>query len=73
MYKYEEYKGINSFLINANDETSEENVSTKFYFKGDNLKYIKTIMGDTSELLEINLSYETDNNVFEIPTDFQEG
>ncbi len=73
MYKYEEYKGVNSFLMNADDETSEGNISTKFYFKGDNLKYIKTIMGDTSELLEINLSYGTDNKAFEIPTDFQEG
>ncbi len=72
-YKYEEYKGVSYFLMNANDEVSEEDTNTRFYFKGDKLQYIKTIMGEKSELLQVNVSYNVDNSLFEIPADFQEG
>ena len=59
--------------MNANDEVSEEDTNTRFYFKGDKLQYIKTIMGEKSELLQVNVSYNVDNSLFEIPADFQEG
>ena len=72
-YNYEEYKGISYFLMNVDEEISEDNTSTRFYFKGDELKYIKTIMGEKSEQIQVDVSYNIDNSLFEIPADFQEG
>lgn len=72
-YKYEEYKGVTYFLIDFENEFSEEETNTKFYFDGDDLKYIRTIMGEDSELIEVDASYTVDNNLFEIPEGFQEG
>ena len=72
-YRYEEYKGVSDFLMNTDEEISNENVNTRFYFDGDNLEYIKTIIGDTSELIRVDVSYDVDDNTFEIPLDFQEG
>lgn len=72
-YRYEEYKGVSDFLMNTDEDVSEEDTNTKFYFDGDDLKYIRTIMGDKSELISVNVSYNVDDGVFEIPSDFQEG
>ena len=71
-YRYEEYKGVSDFLMNADENVSEEEINTRFYFDGDDLKYIKTIMGDTSELISVNVSYDVTDDIFEIPSDFQE-
>lgn len=71
-YRYEEYKGVSEFLMNADENVSEEEINTRFYFDGDDLKYIKTIMGDTSELISVNVSYDVTDDIFEIPSDFQE-
>ena len=70
-YRYEEYKGVSDFLMNADENVSEEEINTRFYFDGDDLKYIKTIMGDTSELISVNVSYDVTDDIFEIPSDFQ--
>ena len=72
-YKYEEYKGVSYFLMNTNEEVSEENTNTRFYFNGDDLVYIKTIMGEKSELLQVDVSYKVNDSIFEIPANFQEG
>ncbi len=72
-YKYEEYKGVSYFLMNEEDSVIEENTNTRFYFEGDDLQYIKTITGDKSELIQVDVSYHIDNQIFEIPSDFQEG
>lgn len=72
-YRYEEYKGVSYFLMNTDEEVSEENTNTRFYFDDDNLKYIKTTTGDKSELISVNISYDVDDSVFDIPSDFQEG
>ena len=72
-YRYEEYKGISYFLMNTDEEISEEDTNTRFYFDGDDLEYIRTIMGDKSELISVDVSYDADDNIFEIPSDFQEG
>ncbi len=72
-YKYEEYKGVSYFLMNQEDSVIEENTNTRFYFEGDDLQYIKTITGDKSELIQVDVSYHIDNQIFEIPSDFQEG
>ena len=71
-YRYEEYKGVSDFLMNTDEEFSEENTNTRFYFDGDNLEYIKTIMEDKSELISVDVSYDVNDNIFEIPSDFQE-
>ena len=72
-YKYEEYKGVSYFLIDFENELSEEETNTKFYFDGDELKYIRTIMGDDSELIQVDASFTVDNSLFEIPDGFEEG
>ena len=72
-YKYEEYKGVSYFLIDFENELSEEETNTKFYFDGDKLKYIRTIMGDDSELIQVDASFTVDNSLFEIPDGFEEG
>ena len=60
-YEYEEYK----------DE--EENTVARFYFSGDELRYIKNINEDgTEELMKINsFSSDVDDSLFEIPADYQ--
>ena len=72
-YRYEEYKGVSDFLMNTDDGISEEDTNTRFYFDGDDLKYIRTIMGDKSELISVDISYDVNDSVFKIPSDFQEG
>ncbi len=72
-YRYEEYKGVSDFLMNTDENVSEEDTNTRFYFDGDDLKYIRTIMGDKSELIRVDVSYVVNDSAFEIPSDFQEG
>ena len=72
-YRYEEYKGVSDFLMNTDENVIEENTNTRFYFDGDDLKYIQTIMEDKSELIRVEVSYDVDDNIFEIPSDFQQG
>lgn len=60
-YNYEEYK----------DE--KENETTRFYFQGDDLKYIRTISEDENILLKVNeLSSKVDDSLFEVPSDYSE-
>ena len=72
-YKYEEFKGIQEFLIDSNlyTDNSDEAI-TRFYYSGDDLKYIKTIVGDKQELLKVNISYDVDNDLFNIPSNYEE-
>ena len=72
-YRYEEYKGVSDFLMNIDENVIEENTNTRFYFDGDDLKYIQTIMEDKSELIRVEVSYDVDDTIFEIPSDFEEG
>lgn len=73
-YKYEEFKGIQEFLIDSNlyTDNSDEAI-TRFYYSGDDLKYIKIIVGDKEELLEINIEYNVDDSLFEIPEGYSDG
>lgn len=72
-YKYEEYQGVSYFLVNPNITANRESTITRFYFKGNDLKYIKTIMGEESELVKVDVSYNVKDDIFEIPENFQEG
>ena len=72
-YKYEEFKGFEGFMTSTGLETDDENVSTRFYFKGKSLVYIKTIVQDEDdELLSVNVSYSVPDELFEIPSDYVE-
>ena len=57
--------------MNSDDEVSEETTNTRFYFKGDDSKYIRTIMEEKSELIQVEVSYDVDDSLFEIPAEFQ--
>ncbi len=71
-YKYEEFKGISNFYI-GNINANDENTKTRFYFDGDNLAYIKTIVDEnTEQLLKIEFSETVDNKLFNIPTNYKE-
>ena len=72
-YKYEEYNGFEGFMTSTGLETDDKNVSTRFYFKGNTLAYIKTkVQDEEDELLEIKISYSVPDEMFEIPSDYQE-
>lgn len=72
-YEYEEYKILTDLTMqDTSDLTSSEEVKTRFYFKDDKLVYIKTKIGEKQELLKVDISYNVDNNLFEIPSDYKE-
>ena len=60
-YDYEEYK-------DAEEETTE-----RYYFEGNELKYVKAIDVDGTESLMkiLELSSEVDDSIFEIPADYE--
>ena len=70
-YECEEDKDVSDFLL-VEEAEDESTVSTKFYFKGNNLEYIKTKVNDKEELLKINISYDDiSENEFEIPEEYE--
>ncbi len=72
-YKYEEYATSTIFTISNEMGLDDNEVKTRFYFdrKG-NLTYIKTIYEQAQEILEVNLSNNVEDTVFEIPSDYAE-
>lgn len=73
-YDFEEYVGSSAFILTNLRDANESDIKTRFYFdKNDNLNYIKTIYGENKEeLLNINISYEVDDSIFEIPETYAE-
>lgn len=72
-YNYEEYNGSSIFMISNTLNIDENEVKTRFYFdKKDNLVYIKTINGEDTELLKINITQDVDDSIFDIPSDYAE-
>ena len=72
-YNYEEYNGSSIFMISNTLNIEENEVKTRFYFdKKDNLVYIKTINGEDTELLKINITQDVDDSIFDIPSDYAE-
>ena len=69
-YYYEEYTRLTAFAMGDFTEDSED-VKTRFYFDDDELVYIKTIEEDKEELLEVNISYNVNQNSFQIPSDYK--
>lgn len=70
-YNYEEYTDITNFAMKLTNENNSENVKTRFYFDGNDLVYIKTIVGNSQELLSVEISNDVDSNLFEIPEDYR--
>lgn len=71
-YNYEEYAILTDLAIGDFSEESST-VKTRFYFKGNDLVYIKTISQDKQEILKVEMSTKVDKNLFEIPEDYTEG
>ena len=75
-YKYDEYTGITNLVIQdliGDEEIEEQDIKTRFYYKNNKLEYMKTIIGDKEEILKIDISYDVDDNLFNIPADYEEG
>ena len=71
-YYYEEYDDIGAFFIMTKYDEQNE-IKTRFYFDNNgNLTYIKTIYGEESELLKVNLENSVDDSLFEIPANYAE-
>lgn len=68
-YTYEEYSVLTDFAKGEFTEESQD-VKTRFYFDDGELVYIKTIEEDKEELLKVNISYDVDQNLFQIPSDY---
>ena len=81
-YKYEEYNGVSEFLITSEKNMDAESIKTRFYFKGNELVYLKTIYNvvddetgetkQTEELQTVKVEYEVEDSIFEIPSDYAE-
>ena len=72
-YNYEEFDGLSKFYIGDKTNIDKESVKTRFYFKGNKLAYIKTIISsDNQQLLKIDYSEKVDSGLFEIPSDYEE-
>lgn len=70
-YYYQKYNNVDYFLFDTTKEVEDkENVSTIFYHRDDELEYIKTIENGETELLKINIEYDVDQNLFEIPKEY---
>lgn len=72
-YNYEEFNKLSRFYIGDLTNLDYESVKTRFYFKGNKLAYIKTIISnDNQQLLKIDYSEKVDSGLFEIPSDYKE-
>lgn len=71
-YEYEEYSSFTNFALKLPDDEYSENIKTRFYFDGDNLVYIKTIIGNEQETLKVEISNKINESLFEIPSDYRE-
>lgn len=82
-YKYEEYEGVSSyFVISTSNYIDTDSIKVRFYFKGNELVYLKTIYevvneetgekNQVEELQTVKVEYDVEDNAFEIPADYAE-
>lgn len=69
-YKYEEFTGFSGFMTSTSKEVDDADIKTRFYYDGGDLVYIKTIVGEEEELLQVSVSYDVQDELFEIPSDY---
>lgn len=71
-YTYEEFDGSSIFKLNA-IPLNQEGIKTRLYYnKKSELVYIKTTYEDNEELLDVEVSTEVNDSLFEIPADYAE-
>lgn len=75
-YYYEEYENIDSFVMQGISMEEDTKLKTRFYFDGDKIAFIKTIIdeedGKREELLKIDLRFSADEELFKIPNNYAE-
>lgn len=72
-YQYMEYGQATDFTMMSSAQiASSGDVKTRFYFSGDKLAYIKTIVGEKEELLKVDISDKVNSSLFEIPANYEE-
>lgn len=72
-YKYEEYNVLTPFaFLDTSNIGEDEEVKTRFYFKENELVYIKTITSQKEELLKVEISNNVNKKIFEIPSEYKE-
>jgi len=72
-YYCEEYEGSTVFIISNSLNINSENIKTRFFFDNNGkLAYIKTMIEGNQELLKVNLQYEVQDTIFEIPSHYAE-
>lgn len=81
-YKYEEYQGVSNFLIYSENNMDISTIKTRFYFKGKELVYLKTIYETVNqetgerkqveELQNVKVEYEAKDGIFNIPENYAE-
>ena len=55
------------------EDIKDNKVKTRFYFKNNDLVYIKTIIDEnTQQLIKVDYSKKVDSNLIEIPSDYEE-
>lgn len=71
--KYEKGKEEINGIEYEYEEYNSENAKDRYYFEGNDLKYIKTIQenGEESIMKILKMSSEVDDSVFEIPADYE--
>lgn len=73
-YSYDEFLDMSSFLINPQLkalDASRKRV-TRLYYRDNELKYIKTMVGDQEEIIKIELKDEVDQSKFAIPSNYKD-
>lgn len=71
-YKYEEYNEKTNLMFKDFEDIESKEVKTRFYYDGNKLVYIQTFVDGYKELLKIEISYDVDSKLFEIPSDYKE-
>lgn len=67
-YKYEEFDRTTMFVINYKNNIDASNSKTRLYFDGNDLKYIKTYIGDVEQLLKADVEYNNQKDAdFDVP------
>ena len=69
-YYYEEYTGLTNFAMGDFTKDSQD-VKTRIYYDGDEIVYIKTIEGEKQETLKVEISYDVNQSLFQIPENYR--
>lgn len=70
-YRYEEFEQTSAFIINYKRNIDESTTKTRIYFEGNNIKYIKTYVGEIEQLLKVEMNFDDQsNNDFSIPEEY---